>query len=99
MALDQKALDTKVLESLHHIESGSDTISSVSTTEKSVQVNFDHTFVNPPVVVISLATASYNRRISANNITATSFEAVGALTSGGPANIVFNWIAMGGGTP
>lgn len=77
------------------IQSGSVTISNVGTSAKEVTVTFDTPFSAVPNVVISLR-ASYNRRIGADNITATGFTASGALLSGsGTATIWADWIAVG----
>ena len=77
------------------IQSGSLTISNVGTSDKTVTVTFDTPFSNVPDVVISLR-QSYNRRIGADNITATGFTASGALLTGSStATIWADWIAVG----
>lgn len=77
------------------IQSGSVTISNVSTSGKDVSITFDTPFSETPSVVISMR-QSYNRRIGADNITATGFTASGALLSGSTtATIWADWIAVG----
>lgn len=95
--LDLKAWISKVTAEIKVIQTGSVTITNVSTTEKSTNVTFSKTYSSAPKVVASLNTASYNRRIHVTNVTTTGFTIVTALNSGSStASVWVDWIAVGG---
>lgn len=78
------------------IQHGFGEITSVTTTGKTQHVTFDKAYDNAPSVVISLAGASYNRRVHVDNVARTGFDAVGALVSGtGSASVYYYWVAVG----
>lgn len=90
---DNSPLTTNTTNIIQH---GFGEISSVTTTDKTQHVTFDKAYDNAPSVVISLAGASYNRRVHVNNVARTGFDAVGALVSGtGSASVYYYWIAVG----
>lgn len=95
--LDLKAWIAKVTAEIKVIQTGSVTVTGVSTTDKSTSVTFPKTYKSAPKVVASLNTASYNRRVHVTNVTTTGFDVVVALNSGsGTASVWVNWIAVGG---
>lgn len=90
---DNSPLTTNTTNIIQH---GFGEITSVTTTDKSQHVTFDKAYDNAPSVVISLAGASYNRRVHVNNVARTGFDAVGALVSGtGSASVYYYWVAVG----
>lgn len=76
------------------VQSGSVTITGVSTAEKTVAVAFPQAYDAPPTVVASFSVASYNRRLHITNVTATGFSVVVALLSGTSASAWVNWVAV-----
>lgn len=98
MALNQKVVETKLLEAISNLQGDHDiAISSVGTSEKTLHVDFPRPYPTgvTPTVLLTL-TASYNRRIHVTNVTNTGFDAVAALSSGS-ATVWFNWLAYWGG--
>ena len=90
---DNSPLTTNTTNIIQH---GFGEITSVTTTDKSQHVTFDKTYDNAPTVVISLAGASYNRRVHVTNVARNGFDAVGALVSGtGSASVYYYWVAVG----
>lgn len=90
---DNSPLTTNTTNIIQH---GFGEIASVTTTDKSQHVAFDKTYDNAPTVVISLAGASYNRRVHVTNVARNGFDAVGALVSGtGSASVYYYWVAVG----
>ena len=90
---DNSPLTTNTTSIIQH---GFGEIASATTTDKSQHVAFDKTYDNAPTVVISLAGASYNRRVHVTNVGRNGFDAVGALVSGtGSASVYYYWVAVG----
>ena len=77
------------------MESGSGTVTGVTTTTKSMSIPFSKAFATIPNVVVCLGSSgSYNRRINVSSVTTTGFSIETALLSGSTsANTSFYWIA------
>lgn len=89
-----KTLNDKVTQ--HMFQTGYASITDVTTTEKTVTVNFATNFTYAPRVLVTLYQNSFNRRVHVKNITTSGFDLVGALESTtGTAAIEVLWAAFG----
>lgn len=93
-AAQGKMLNDKVTQ--HMFQAGYASITDVTTTEKTVTVNFATNFTYAPHVLVTLYQNSFNRRVHVKNITTSGFDLVGALESTtGTAAIEVQWAAFG----